>query len=886
MKTWSIFISALIAICWGMPSVSAQQQTLEGSLRDEQGKPVAYANVSIIHGQQVLAFKSSDEDGLFRLSWRDTIAPEALTLTVVRLGYGKITMPLSPGKKEYAITMAESAINLAEVEVKSKPRIDLKGDTLAYNVASFSKAGDRNIGDVLERMPGMEVDEGGNIKYNGKAISNLYIDGDDLFDDGYALGTKAIPHGMVQDVEVLQRHQSKKVLEGKALSDEVALNLKIKDEAKLALAGQATLGGGLPEAFDGSLEVMLFNKRFKMLNTLGANNAAHDLRTDFDTDSYQSGMVSPGTVGAPPLPTGRYYFNRSGALHANNLINLGSGLQLKANAGLLADRNNLTYLSTNALFLDGDTIRYAETQQTNEQPFIVSASLQAQANQSRYFFRNLLSFGYSGTGVDASLTDNTTPMQQQLNRHVRSFSNTLEYVPALDDRNTIDINWQLGYTNKPEVLRVAPGVHPLVLHGGTPYEATLQHIHAPTWNHALSVGYRKSLGDISQHYSIGVNNEWKQLQSELRLLLPGGQTDLPTGTGIFDNNLHWQRHSLQAQADYELKKKRWDALLALPLAWQRITYRDPGVSLDQSRPYLFFNPYLRATFKTSAEDRLSLSYAYNTQLGDIGEVYRGAMLTNYRSLEANQSALQQQRLHNVRLGYQFQRNISMLFANASIDYTKAQSNTIASRIVDRDITRTVLMPFDNDISSLTTSAGISKYLFGLDATSGLKGSWNSTRYNQFLNGQLLPYRNLSVSVTPSVEVRFGGGVSVNYEATGTWTTSRLVVGETGTRIPDRQLRRYDQSLGISYSPFNNTFINISGKHQFIQQDEVNDIRYLFVDANLRYKIKKWRTDIELDVTNIANIRSYETYSLSANQLGYNRYTLRGRLMLLKVRFNL
>src|SRR5690606_28613358 len=100
--------------------------------------------------------------------------------------------------------------------------------------------------------------------------------------------------------------------------------------------------------------------------------------------------------------------------------------------------------------------------------------------------------------------------------------------------------------------------------------------------------------------------------------------------------------------------------------------------------------------------------------------------------------------------------------------------------------------------------------FGLGATSGLKGSWNSTRYNQFLNGQLLPYRNLSVSVTPSVEVRLGGGVSVSYEATGTWTTSRLVVGETGTRIPDKQLRRYDQSLGISFSPFENTFINVSG----------------------------------------------------------------------------
>src|SRR5690606_17558813 len=161
---------------------------------------------------------------------------------------------------------------------------------------------------------------------------------------------------------------------------------------------------------------------------------------------------------------------------------------------------------------------------------------------------NTLSFGYSGTGIDASLTDNTEPLQQRLNRRVRSFSNTLQYIPAINDRNTIDINWQLGYANKPEVLRVAPGVHPDVLHGGAAYDATLQRVQSPGWNHALSAGFRKSTGVFSQHYSLSLNNEWKQLNSALRLALPNHSTGLPEGTS--DNELRWQRHSLQAQADY------------------------------------------------------------------------------------------------------------------------------------------------------------------------------------------------------------------------------------------------------------------------------------------------------------------------------------------------
>jgi hypothetical protein len=57
-------------------------------------------------------------------------------------------------------------------------------------VNSFSKEQDRSIGDVLKRMPGIEVLPDGKILYQGKAINKYYIEGLDLLEGKYNLANE------------------------------------------------------------------------------------------------------------------------------------------------------------------------------------------------------------------------------------------------------------------------------------------------------------------------------------------------------------------------------------------------------------------------------------------------------------------------------------------------------------------------------------------------------------------------------------------------------------------------------------------------------------------------------------------------------------------------
>lgn len=874
----------------------AQQQSIEGTLKTQSGKSVPFASVMIKNTQnKIIAFKSSDAEGRFGLLIPATQNLSGLSLEINHLGFKKISEALKEGQNRYEIRMEEQSIDLADVQVKSRPRLTSIGDTLSYDVGSFAKNEDRSIEDVIKRMPGMEVNEDGKIKFNGQDISNLYIDGDDLLDNKYAIGTKTIPYAMVQGVEVLQNHQPLKVLKNKSISDKIAVNLVIKEEAKLKLTGQAKLGAGLPNQYDGEVNTILFNKKYKTLNVLKGNNIGNDLSSDFTGFNFASSLsgmgnsrpaslLSSGTAGNPNLPKNRYFLNNSGSLNANNLVNHKSGLQVKSNVKLLLDRNEMVYNSLSEYYSGEDTICYHERQDLENHPFISDLSFNAQVNKDTYYFNNALKFTYSKETSHSALLSNEVDMSQKLQNRVRDFSNTLDYVPELKNKNIISLNWYLNYYNQPQSLSIQPGINADIFNDGNAFQSLNQFAETPTWFNKASLGYRLTRGIIKQNYRIGILNEFQQLNSQLRVKqLDGSENGYRASA---DNHLHWNRNQVFVDGSYEYKKGGLEAVLSIPLTLQRIAYKDDDLALRENKNQWLVNPALRLKQMTGMEDYLSFNYSYTNRTGNINSVFRGAVLSNYRSLRANDAQLEEQNSHTLGLNYNYRRSITLFFMNAGLSYNRASANTISSNRVDNDISQTISLSMVNNVNSFSANAGISKYIFSLGATADLKASWSSTRFNQLFNGELLPFNNLSFVLNPSIEARLWNRISMTYAGNASWMTSRQVREEADSVFPDRHIQNLDQSLGFSYSPFRSAFIRLNGKHQYSRQPQSQTVNYFFVDANARYKINRWRTDIELDLSNLANITTYDTYSLSANRFVFNQYQLRGRMAVLKMVFQL
>ena len=93
------------------------------------------------------------------------------------VGLDSVALPLT-------IVMTPATTLLKEVAVKAD-RIREQGDTITYNVGTFAQAQDRSIGDVLKRMPGIDVNKSGKIQYQGEDINKFYIEGSDLLGGKY-----------------------------------------------------------------------------------------------------------------------------------------------------------------------------------------------------------------------------------------------------------------------------------------------------------------------------------------------------------------------------------------------------------------------------------------------------------------------------------------------------------------------------------------------------------------------------------------------------------------------------------------------------------------------------------------------------------------------------
>ena len=892
MKTIGVYLFFMLALS---SMTYAQQQQLSGSIKDTKGTVIAEGDISLKNtAGYILAFSRANEQGNYLIVVPDSLNFANAYLEVRLLGYRAVQQPLEAGRLVYHFEVEAQPIVLDEVRIRPKPQIISIGDTLSYEVASFSRPEDRSIGDVIRRLPGITVADNGQISYNGKAISNLYIHGDDLMDGRYGLAPKIISKDMVERVDVMQNHQPIKVLQNKVFTDDVAMNLILKDSRKFNWSGQAMIGGGLPQQFDMALNVLAFNQKVKTLNSLRANNSGIDYWGDLEQlgtplgrsnapASTPRSLLSINTVGSPDIPMENYYFNRSSAINANNLYNTGNELQLKLNAQFYLDRSHITHFSHMAHYLPGDTIEYNESLHNTNRPKELNLTLTAVKNSEKYFLNNTLKAEFADRARQSALRINDTDLDQRLSERNRRFSNDFSFTPALKHNNIADLSWHIGYSENPQTLLIDSGLHTQVLNDGIPYLMLDQVASIPTLLSNVSVSYRVlNRGPIRQQYLLGALNEWQELSSRISLTQLNGITDYyEKDTG---NDLKWNRNRYHFQSEYSIHRELWDASLTLPFIWQTIAYRQESYQLDQHKQRLFINPSANFRVYVNSEDYLKLSYTYQNLYGNISNVYHGAILNNYRTLTTNDRELPEQTMQASSLYYNFQRSVSMLFSHAELSYRKIQANTIQSSILDNDIRQNILLPFKHQQNMLSTGFGISKYIFALNTTAKFGMNWSRTRYDQFINQTRLPFDNHIHAANVGLDGRFFRQVTLKYEGAGARSRS-LPKGDLSATMTS-SIWRFSQGLTIGYSPIRNLDTHIEAKNVLLTQQDKNSLNYSFVNMRLRYKSIRLRTDFSLDINNIMGIINYEIVDLTSNQLSISNYTLRGRMGIFRATFNL
>ncbi len=255
-------------------AVSAQSNgaRISGTVTDDDHKALGSATVTLLRGEDssVAATGMSDETGKFEFA---NISGGKYLVSVSAIGYQSYHSPVQmlSGASPIVlktITLAARMESMAGVVITAKkPPIEIRaGKTLVNVDASPTNAG-LNVLEILEKSPGVSVDNDGNVSLKGKSGVLILIDGKQTYLSGTQLAAllKSMQASSLDQIEIMTIPPAKYDASGNA----GVINIKTKKGTMKGMNGNLSLTynqGYYPKYFAGAS----FNYRNNRLNLFGS----------------------------------------------------------------------------------------------------------------------------------------------------------------------------------------------------------------------------------------------------------------------------------------------------------------------------------------------------------------------------------------------------------------------------------------------------------------------------------------------------------------------------------------------------------------------------------------------------------------------------------------
>ncbi len=130
--------------------------------------------------------------------------------------------------------------------------VDIKNDTLTYNVSSALIHDGEALDRLLIEIPGIEIDPSGNVFLNGKKVEQLLVMGQRYYGGDVKAALKNIPSRMVGSVRSFERNSDFGRLSGVAQNErETVLDIRIKKDYQEKWSNYTNLAGGIKNKYSG-----------------------------------------------------------------------------------------------------------------------------------------------------------------------------------------------------------------------------------------------------------------------------------------------------------------------------------------------------------------------------------------------------------------------------------------------------------------------------------------------------------------------------------------------------------------------------------------------------------------------------------------------------------
>ncbi|MFT7270272.1 MAG: hypothetical protein ACI905_002500 [Roseivirga sp.] len=896
-KAAFIFLVAMASLMANQ--LQAQQKVVYlGEVRDSIGYALEFANVMAMDTTKntIASFGVTNNQGQFRLLLEEGKVYQLKVSFIGFLPFEQYFTAKDTQSLPVSIQLNTNERNLGDVEVVSEMPILIQGDTITYKVDVFTQGNERKLEDVLKDLPGFEVDENGQVKVQGVKINKLLIDGKEAFDGDTKLMTKNLPANAVDKVQVLQNFNDVGPLSGVNNSEQLALNILLKEDMKNLVFGDVEAAGGPEGRYKAHANAFYYNEKTS-LNFIGDANNVGDLAFSMnDYFRFSGGLsglssrtgsnfnVSSDQLGIPMAErnSAQELNNQLGALSFNltpsdkisfagfaigSKVNntLGSVserqyvLQSGENKELLSTQSNVQ--STSGLFKLGATYTPSANFQVDYNLFVRISDIQNSSLQSSVF-------NNTTNNINGLRTQHPYAVEQQL----RAF-----YAP--DDKNVFSI--ETAYKSQEQdpsynlMATQRPFAAVIPITGNSPYNL-LQLKNIGTEQLEAAANYYRILNNTNHiNFKLGLNSTSQELSSGLLEKMSDGNTS-PFNETSLNNLVDYSFNDYYFGLFYKIKLGNLVFSPGLSLHQYQIENRQNGVTEGFDKMLLL--PSVNAKYNFRKSHSLSLNYSVNADFTDIQNAAQGIIVQGYNSLFTGNSVLDNSWYHNLNLNYFNFNMYNFLNVSGGLSYQKRYDDI--TNIIDFSGLERVNTPVNIDLANenLSGNASIDKRFDNYRVS--LSGNWSrivtNNRISDIANENvsfLQTYKaGLSTTLLKSVELNLGYEVSFNNYQANT-TMSKFENHKPTGSLTFRFLEGFRLDTDYEYNIYKNTG---------------NDTQstYDILNAKLSYRKEGGKWEFKATGMNLLNTTGVRRDSFSESLISTYEYFIQKRYYLLSVVYDL
>ena len=872
MKYHKLFF-VLLLIC----SNSFGQINIKGIISDSLEIPLQSASIVAINkaSNALETYALSDEKGFYKLSLKESTAYK---IQVSSLGLITINDLIETSKEDITKNYTLRAdIVLDEVIVKLP--IEVRGDTLIYNADSFKSGSERKLEDIIDKLPGVEINDSGQIEVEGKVVNKLMVNGKDFFDGDTKVGTKNIPSSAVDKIQVLRNYSEVGQLSGVRNSqDNFAINIKLKQGKESFWFGNITAGGG--DAPDENLyllqpKLFYYNPKYSINIISDINNIGEVALTRRDIRGFGGGFQSPSSRSGTSINLGdnslNFLTNERNALKIENKLASAnfsyspkksldiSGFLIYNNSRILSNEiSSIRYINADVEIPDEAT-EESNTELSSQGLVKLSASFKPNFSNQ----------------IDYDILARTSDDSQQKN----NLSSVLGVTNQFDEVTPYNINQNLKYYftlnednifafEAQSIIKDEDPFYNAILEndpqGLDPFDTTAEVLGLDKTQASYNLGqnrriqtnqldakldYYNIIGPRSNiNFTLGTILSRQQFNSNIFQFLENNSKLDPTplfNDGLAQNDIDYKFNDAYIGVHYRFKSGKFTITPGFSVHSYGNKNDQFGTIVEDN--FIKFLPDFETRIQLKKGESLTFNYNMRNQFTDVTRLARGLVFNSYNNIQFGEPDLQNALSHN----------ISMLYRSFNLfNYTNVFARAAYSSNIDqiRGLTN-----FENVIrtSSYFNSnfADENFNLFGrIQRTFGkvrasLRTYFNYSKINQFIQQRRSLNESFTQVYTPEIRTNFrvAPNISLRYR----YSISNNIQGTRETKF-------ITKAPSIDFDAYIIKKFTFKSNYSYNIQDQVGGDSQSFQlwDSSLSYrKDKDAKWEYELKASNILNISS-------------------------------